>query len=118
MQLVARRMIRQKRGCIINLCSVGGIEAQPGYLAYGSSKAAMIWETRCASRELGAYTIRVNGIAPMQNLSIQHRQNLYTGQAPTHMRASALRRQSHVQRIQPELRGRLKLERLRISLEK
>lgn len=64
MQLVARRMMRQKRGCIINLCSVGGIEAQPGYLAYGSSKAAMIWITRCASRELGPYNIRVNGIAP------------------------------------------------------
>lgn len=64
MQLVARRMMRQKQGCIINLCSVGGIEAQPGYLAYGSSKAAVIWITRCASRELGPYNIRVNGIAP------------------------------------------------------
>lgn len=64
MQLVARRMMRQKRGCIINLCSVGGIEAQPGYLAYGSSKAAMIWITKCAARELGPYNIRVNGIAP------------------------------------------------------
>ena len=64
MQLVARRMMRQKRGCIINLCSAGGIEAQPGYLAYGSSKAAMIWITKCASRELGPYNIRVNGIAP------------------------------------------------------
>ena len=64
MQLVTRRMMRQKRGCIINLCSVGGIEAQSGYLAYGSSKAAMIWITRCASHELGAYNIRVNGIAP------------------------------------------------------
>ena len=64
MQLIARRMMRQKRGCIINLCSVGGIEAQPGYLAYGSSKAAMIWVTRCASRELGPYNVRVNGIAP------------------------------------------------------
>lgn len=64
MQLIARRMMRQKRGCIINLCSVGGIEAQPGYLAYGSSKAAIIWITRCASRELGPYNVRVNGIAP------------------------------------------------------
>ena len=62
--LIARRMMRQKRGCIINLCSVGGIEAQPGYLAYGSSKAAIIWITRCASRELGPYNVRVNGIAP------------------------------------------------------
>ncbi len=64
MQLIARRMMRQRRGCIINLCSAGGIEAQPGYLAYGSSKAAMIWITRCVSRELGPYNIRVNGIAP------------------------------------------------------
>lgn len=64
MQLVARQMMRQKSGCIINLCSAGGIEANPGYLAYGSSKAALIWITRCASRELGRYNIRVNGIAP------------------------------------------------------
>lgn len=64
MQLVARRMMRQKSGCVINLCSAGGIEASPGYLAYGSSKAAMIWITRCAARELGRYNIRVNGIAP------------------------------------------------------
>ena len=63
-QLVARRMMRRKQGCIINLCSVGGIEAQPGYLAYGSSKAALIWITRCAAKELGRYNIRVNGIAP------------------------------------------------------
>lgn len=64
MQLIARRMMRQKSGCIINLCSAGGIEANPGYLAYGSSKAAMIWITRCAAKELGQYNIRVNGIAP------------------------------------------------------
>lgn len=64
MQLVARRMMRQKRGCIINLCSAGGIEANPGYLAYGSSKAALIWITRCAAKELGRYNVRVNGIAP------------------------------------------------------
>ena len=64
MQLIARRMMRQRKGCIINLCSAGGIEAKPGYLAYGSSKAAMIWITRCVSRELGPYNIRVNGIAP------------------------------------------------------
>lgn len=64
MQLIARRMMRQKSGCIINLCSAGGIEANPGYLAYGSSKAALIWITRCAARELGRYNIRVNGIAP------------------------------------------------------
>ena len=67
MQLVARTMMRQRNeggGCIINMCSVGGIEANPGYLAYGSSKAALIWITRSISKELGKYNIRVNGIAP------------------------------------------------------
>lgn len=64
MQLISRRMMRQKKGCIINICSVGGIETSPGYLAYGSSKAAMIWITKEASKELGQYGIRVNGIAP------------------------------------------------------
>lgn len=64
MQLVSRVMMRQKNGCIINMCSVGGIETAPGYLAYGSSKAALIWITKAVSKELGKYHIRVNGIAP------------------------------------------------------
>jgi 3-oxoacyl-[acyl-carrier protein] reductase len=64
MQLVVRQMMRQKSGCIINMCSVGGIETNPGYLAYGSSKAALIWITKSISKELGPYNIRVNGIAP------------------------------------------------------
>lgn len=64
MQLCARKMMRQQSGCIINMCSVGGINTDPGYLAYGSSKAALIWITKSVSRELGRYNIRVNGIAP------------------------------------------------------
>ena len=64
MQLISRQMMKQKSGCIINMCSVGGIETSPGYLAYGSGKAALIWITKSVSRELGRYNIRVNGIAP------------------------------------------------------
>ena len=64
MQLVSRLMIRQKSGCIINIASVGGIESGPGYLAYGSSKAALIYATKSASHELGEYGIRVNAVAP------------------------------------------------------
>lgn len=64
MQLFSRAMIRQKSGCIINLCSVGGIEVGKGYIAYGSSKAAMVWLTKAAAKELGEFGIRVNGIAP------------------------------------------------------
>ena len=64
MQLVSRKMMKQQSGCIINMCSVGGIETNPGYLAYGSSKAALIWITKSVAKELGMYNIRVNGIAP------------------------------------------------------
>lgn len=63
-QGLSRTMIQQGSGCVINMASVGGIEAREGYLAYGASKAALIWATRQISRELGHYGIRVNGIAP------------------------------------------------------
>lgn len=64
MQLVSRSMMRQKSGCIINMGSVGGIEAREGYLAYGASKAALLWATRSISKELAKYNIRVNAVAP------------------------------------------------------
>ena len=64
MQLVLRAMMKQKCGCIINMASVGGIETAPGYLAYGSSKAALIYATKSVSHEVGRYGIRVNAIAP------------------------------------------------------
>ena len=64
MQLISRVMMRQKSGSIINMGSVGGIEAREGYLAYGSSKAALLWATRSVSKELAKYNIRVNAVAP------------------------------------------------------
>ena len=64
-QMISRIMVRQKvNGSIINIASVGGIEANPGYLSYGSSKAALIWATRAISKELGPLGIRVNAVAP------------------------------------------------------
>lgn len=63
-QGISKMMIRQKAGSIVNIGSVGGIEAREGYLAYGSSKAAFMWATRCISKELAPYNIRVNAVAP------------------------------------------------------
>ena len=57
-------MMRKKSGTIINMGSVGGIEAREGYLSYGSSKAAFLWATRSISKELAKYNIRVNAVAP------------------------------------------------------
>lgn len=63
-QLISKIMIRQKSGVIINMGSIGGIEAREGYLCYGASKAALLWATRSISKELAKYNIRVNAVAP------------------------------------------------------
>ena len=76
MQLAAKIMTRQGFGNIINVVSVGGIETNPGYLAYGSSKAALIWATKSVSKELAQFGIRVNAIAPgLTNTSMGHEKN-------------------------------------------
>lgn len=63
-QKVSKRMIRKKSGCIINMASVAGIEHQPGRIAYGASKAAIIWATQSLAKELSPFNIRVNAVAP------------------------------------------------------
>ncbi|MBP5796670.1 MAG: SDR family oxidoreductase [Bacteroidales bacterium] len=63
-QKVAKKMARQKKGSIINMGSIAGIEPQPGKIAYGSSKAAVMLMTQCLAKELGPMGIRVNAIAP------------------------------------------------------
>lgn len=64
MQIAVRVMMRQRKGSIVNMVSIGGIETAAGYLAYGSSKAALLYATKSVSRELGGYGIRVNAVAP------------------------------------------------------
>ncbi len=63
-QKVSKKMMRQKSGVIINMASVAGMESQPGKIAYGSSKAAIIHMTKCLAKELGPLGIRCNAIAP------------------------------------------------------
>lgn len=63
-QGIVKIMMRQQCGNIINMCSIGGIDAYPAYTAYGCSKAAMIYFTKTLAQELASYGIRVNGIAP------------------------------------------------------
>lgn len=63
-QLVSKKMMMKRKGCIINMASLAGIEPQPGKIAYGSSKAAVILMTQCLAKELGPLGIRVNAIAP------------------------------------------------------
>ncbi|MCW8889584.1 MAG: SDR family oxidoreductase [Sedimenticola sp.] len=63
-QYISKKMMRKKKGAIINLTSTAGILADSGTLAYGCSKAALSHATRIMATELGAFNIRVNAIAP------------------------------------------------------
>ena len=63
-QRISKKMSRQKKGVIINMGSLAGIEPQAGKIAYGSSKAAVMMMTKCLAKELGPLGIRVNTIAP------------------------------------------------------
>ncbi len=63
-QILARNMLRQKQGSIINLSSSAAIEGNEGRSAYAAAKSAMIAGTKVMARELGSANIRVNAIAP------------------------------------------------------
>lgn len=63
-QYITKLMLRQKRGSVINIASISGMDGSSGQLAYSSSKAALIGATRTMSRELAQQGIRVNAIAP------------------------------------------------------
>lgn len=63
-QKVAKEMVKQGGGTIINMASEDGIKTWPGMIAYGISKAGVIALTQGLAKELGQYNIRVNAIAP------------------------------------------------------
>lgn len=62
-QLAAPLLKRSGHGRIINLASLGGLLAWPGYTHYCVSKAGVIMLTRCLARAL-APEITVNAVAP------------------------------------------------------
>lgn len=62
-QAAARVMKRKGGGSIVNIASLGGLQAWSGYLPYSVSKAGVVMLTRCLARGL-APSIRVNAVAP------------------------------------------------------
>src|SRR5207302_10275305 len=63
-QAAGRVMIRQNRGCIINMSSQAGFVALPTESVYCMSKAAIAHLTKCLAVEWGQYNITVNAVAP------------------------------------------------------
>ncbi|MBA2528013.1 MAG: SDR family oxidoreductase [Pyrinomonadaceae bacterium] len=60
---IYKQMIRQRKGHILNITSIGALRALPTAVHYATSKAAMIGFTKCLSREAGTFGVKVNAIA-------------------------------------------------------
>jgi len=63
-QTVARLMIKQRSGSIINMASIVGVGGNAGQANYAASKAGLIGLTRSLAKEAGGRGVRVNAVAP------------------------------------------------------
>lgn len=61
---VARIMMKQRYGRIINLSSVVGLRGNAGQINYAASKAGLVGMTKSAAKELAGRNITVNAVAP------------------------------------------------------
>ena len=64
MKAVARQMIKQRYGRIINLSSVVGLHGNAGQVNYAASKAGVIGMTKSLAKELASRCVTVNAVAP------------------------------------------------------
>lgn len=63
-QAVARVMLEQKSGVIVNMSSCAGLMGSRGHSCYAATKAAIHAFTISWAKELGPFGIRVVGVAP------------------------------------------------------
>ena len=76
MKHAARVMKPQCSGVILSTTSIGGLQGGLGPHVYGAAKGAVVALTKNVAAELGAWSIRVNAIAPGKILTPMNAANL------------------------------------------
>ena len=61
---VARPMMKQRSGAIVNISSIVALTGNPGQCNYSASKAGLLAMTKSLAKELASRNIRVNAVAP------------------------------------------------------
>lgn len=61
---VAKPMMKQRGGAIVNIASIIGLIGNAGQCNYAASKAGVIALTKSSARELASRGVRVNAVAP------------------------------------------------------
>jgi 3-oxoacyl-[acyl-carrier protein] reductase len=59
-----RRMMKERRGRIVNLTSVVGLTGNAGQVNYAAAKAGLLGFTKSLAQELASRNITVNAVAP------------------------------------------------------
>jgi NAD(P)-dependent dehydrogenase (short-subunit alcohol dehydrogenase family) len=94
---VAPHMIARKSGKIINIASGTAYKGLPDFLHYVTSKGAVVSFTRALARELGAYNICVNTLAPgliLSETGLENKAHLDQSRAPV-IASRALKRDGY-----------------------
>lgn len=88
---VAKSMMVERQGRIVNLASIVALTGYNGLSVYSATKASLVGFTKSLARELGALNITVNAIAP-GFIDTEMTQELDAGQRERIARRSALKR--------------------------